>query len=224
MNKGSRTRLVAVLELILALVLITNGSALGQGQQPAGLGPALPANLANLTAAATPTPGVPVTFQATVPPVSALVTSACPCVQITADRDKHTLIAANRCSDVVSLLGARDKKTLPFVPITPSSGREFANVQVPRTDYVEFVGLTPFTSFNVLFLSCPGTTSAPPVLRCLVDFDQVAAGMFAPPCDVSGKALGDACTCPIFRGASNPPVAVGTGNGQVTIFPPAPPN
>ena len=158
-----------------------------------------------------PTPGVVVSWQNSIQPVTVVVNTHIPCLQITPDIDTGSLIAANRCGGVVTLMAVREMNPsiAPFVPTAQNGERQFAIVTVPQYDYVELT--QPAVAFYFIPLSIPGLTATPPNLRCLVDpIPQKPLSS----CD-SPNAFGASCSCPV---QGNSPAS-----GHVVIAPPAAP-
>lgn len=185
--------------VVLSALLLNRSSSIGQGSpSPAVSDPPS-------------TPGVLVNWQNAIQPITTVVNIHAPCLQITPDIDKGSLIAANRCSGTVTLMAVREMNPsiAPFVPTAQNGERQFAIVTVPQYDYVELT--QPAVAFYFVPLSIPGMTNTSPYLRCLVD---PTAGKPLSGCD-STNAFGANCSC---SAQGNPPAA-----GHMVIAPPATP-
>lgn len=90
------------------------------------------AGMAQTSTAQTPngavTPGVPISWQSSVPAVTAVVSGPYSCLHATPDIDKGSLILANRCGGDVTAMVVRDfyPSTAPFVP-TAQAGERIRN-------------------------------------------------------------------------------------------------
>ena len=168
--------------------------------------PALPSN--------PPTPSVAINWQNELPSVQTIIASPCLCLHtesaIDPQNDIKTITATNGCPGSVSLVGARDENPmfLPFIPIVERQGRQFVTVSLPEKSKAIFSGSNG-THLQVMITACPDVGTAQPYLRCLAEPEQ-------PPfanCEVSGKSLGDTCTCSIPGGPYQ-------GQAALFLFPP----
>ncbi|MFI5116693.1 MAG: hypothetical protein ACHP8B_08340 [Terriglobales bacterium] len=169
-----------------------------------------------------PSPTVVVNWQDSLPSVPTVVDGVCSCLQITPDINNKTLMVLNKCSGVTRLVVARDSNQnfVPFIPIAQRPGRQFAELTFPQNARA-VLSSAPGVGLYVIPISCPGSGTTQPTLRCLIDPGQLPASTPASSCDVAGKSLGAGCTCPRFNPGppGQPAVPAGTYDGHVAVFP-----